>query len=260
MKKIEDILNSFSVINLTETEGTQLMDRKDTKFTFNTDLLPEILKEIRSNYHCLQIETKKRGNYQNLYYDTADLKLYTQHHNGKLNRYKIRHRTYVDTNEGYLEIKFKNNKGRTLKKRMPGKIPEAAFENEAHNFLAGELPFDPILLKPIVTVNYSRITLINKTSPERLTIDLNIQFKKGNDTVNLDKLVIAEVKQERTGPSQFLNLMRKLHIREVSVSKYCFAVVFTCKGVKKNNFKEKLLALRPVINYDTITNICRSNS
>jgi hypothetical protein len=33
--------------------------------------------------------------------------MYMSHQNGKLNRYKIRHRTYLSTNAEFLEIKLK---------------------------------------------------------------------------------------------------------------------------------------------------------
>jgi hypothetical protein len=255
MDEINSILESFETIQLKEMEGFELMNRTDTKFTFKSDLLPFILKEIEPYYNCFRIESKKKSDYQNLYYDTESLDLYKQHHNGKLNRYKIRHRTYVDSNLGYLEIKFKSNKGRTHKKRMVQKTPSAIFENGAYKFLAEELPFDPRLLKPTVQVNYSRITLINKKSAERLTIDLNIQFINGNRVVNLDNLVIAEVKQEKTKGSYFLSVMKNLNIRQSPISKYCFALAFTRKEVKKNNFKEKLLALRTILSHDPLTSI-----
>jgi len=251
---IDDILNSFKPISLKEMDGVKLMDRTDTKFTFKLDQLSRILKDAEPFYNCLEIETKKMSRYQTLYYDTSDLALYTQHHNGALNRYKIRHRTYLDSNLAFLEIKFKNNKGRTIKDRIKEKEPATIFENKAYDFLAQELPFKPETLIPAVWVNYTRVTLVNKVSAERVTIDLNLEFIKDEKRFNLDNLVIAEVKQDKKKASPFLNLMKKYHIREGSISKYCFAVAFTCAGVKKNNFKEKLLSLKHIINYDVITN------
>ncbi|MBL7921756.1 MAG: polyphosphate polymerase domain-containing protein [Bacteroidia bacterium] len=257
MQTVNDILNSFTAITLKEMDGVKLMDRTDTKFTFKMELLPEILKAIEPFYKCLHIESKVMSSYKTLYYDTSGLMLYNKHHNGELNRYKIRHRTYVDSNLGYLEVKFKNNKGRTIKERIKEKEAAAVFNEKSHNFLSGELPFDPNTLVPIVWVNYSRITLVNKQSAERLTIDINLEFKKDDQSTVLDNLVIAEVKQEKKKPSPFIKTMKKLRVREGSISKYCFAIAFMHDGAKKNNFKEKLLALKHIIDYDTITNIYR---
>ena len=44
--------------------------------------------------------------------------LYHDHHNGKLNRYKVRRRRYIDTDTEFLEVKLKNNKKRTIKSRI----------------------------------------------------------------------------------------------------------------------------------------------
>lgn len=41
--------------------------------------------------------------------------MYRMHHCGKKVREKIRVRTYLDTNDTFLEIKNKNNHGRTKK-------------------------------------------------------------------------------------------------------------------------------------------------
>ena len=252
LQKINN-LNSFVTTTLKEMDGVKLMDRTDTKFTFNIEQLELILKEVEPFYKVLEIENKKLSNYQTLYYDSDDLRLYNEHHNGHLNRFKIRHRTYMDSGLAYLEVKFKNNKGRTIKERIKEKNASEVFENKAYTFLSDELPFDPNILKPVVWVNYSRITLVNKKSAERVTIDVNLQFKKNDAVVNLDQLVIAEVKQEKKTPSQFLNTMKKFHIREGSISKYCFAIALTHQTVKRNNFKEKLLSIKNITNYDFIT-------
>ncbi|MBK7667231.1 MAG: VTC domain-containing protein [Sphingobacteriaceae bacterium] len=118
MKSVADILNSFESITLAEMDKAKLMDRTDTKFTFSEENLKKVLTEVKSDYKILEIENCRMSTYQTLYYDTSDLSLYLKHHNGKLNRYKIRHRTYVESKLGFLEVKFKNNKGRTIKVRI----------------------------------------------------------------------------------------------------------------------------------------------
>ena len=179
---------------------------------------------------------------------TQDFDLYNEHHSGKLNRYKIRHRTYVESNIGFLEVKFKNNKGRTLKTRIKEvEVPEL-HSGKAFEFLKKTLPFDPLILLPKIWINYSRITLVNKTSAERLTLDLNLEFEKDGKTELLDQLVIAEVKQESKIGSPFITIMKNNHIRQGSISKYCFGVASSFQEVKKNNFKRKLSNVKKIIN------------
>ena len=110
------------------------------------------------------------------------------------------------------------------------------------------LPFDPLILMPKIWINYSRITLVNKTSAERLTLDLNLEFESDGKTEVLNQLVIAEVKQDSKIASPFITIMRNKHIQEGSISKYCFGVASSFTEVKKNNFKRKLSNVKKIIN------------
>lgn len=234
------------------------MNRVDTKFVLRAGQLNQLLKEAEPFYKCLNSEGRKLSAYQTLYYDTDDLTFYNQHHNGKLNRYKVRHRTYANSGETYLEVKFKSNKGRSIKKRISERTPPGIFTDEAKAFLSTFPDFDPAQLKPIVWVNYSRITLVNKQNSEKITIDLNISFRKQDQSIALNDLVIAEVKQDKKNPSPFFNILRKHRIREDTISKYCLAVALMYPEAKKNNFKEKILYLKHILTHDTFAGIYRS--
>jgi hypothetical protein len=228
-------------------DRVKLMDRTDTKFIFNIDNLPAVLNEAKNYYKILNVEGNRISRYKTLYFDTENFDLYNKHHSGKLNRYKIRHRTYVESNLGFLEVKFKNNKGRTLKTRIKEIGVPDINNGKAFDFLKRMLPFDPLILLPKIWINYSRITLVNKVSAERLTLDLNLEFERGEKKQILDKLVIAEVKQDSKVASPFISMMRAKHIRQGSISKYCFGVASSFSEVKKNNFKQKLLNVNKII-------------
>lgn len=244
LQEQERVLQEFEPITLKEMDSVKLMNRTDTKFIFNISYYDTVMKEIMQHYRVLEIEGKRISRYETLYYDTSRYELYYKHHQGKLNRYKIRHRTYVESNIGFLEVKFKNNKGRTIKTRISQKDVPFTWQDESEKFLSQMLPFQPQTLVPVIWINYSRLTLVNRHSAERLTIDLGLEFKKNDQNQKLDRLVIAEVKQEKRKPSPFMQVMKKYHIREGSISKYCMGIAFTCNEVKKNNFKSKLLTIK----------------
>jgi hypothetical protein len=250
----QNILEQFGPITLEEMDGVKLMSRTDTKFLLTASQCDVFMEKIKDQYRILEVNGKRISRYRTLYYDTSALDLYNKHHSGKLNRYKVRHRTYVESELGFLEVKFKNNKGRTIKKRINGQIPPVKWEGDEQQFLMQTLPFPPELLIPTIWVNYSRCTLVHKTVPERVTIDLDLEFVKNDTTKKMIGLVIVEVKQEKRGPSTFSGLMKKYHIREGAISKYCLAIAMTGDKVKKNNFKRKLMALKHLINYDTTPN------
>lgn len=247
MNIINNILNQFTPITLKEMDNSvKLMDRTDTKYTFHISELSEVLESTQDYYKVLDIETHRISRYKTLYYDTAEFSLYNKHHSGKLNRYKIRHRTYIESKLGFLEVKFKNNKGRTIKTRIKEfELPDLN-EGTSSQFLQKTLPFNPNSLVPKIWINYSRITLVNKTSAERVTIDVNLEFQADDKIKNLNHLVIAEVKQDSKISSPFVSVMRERKIREGSISKYCFGIASTFDGIKKNNFKEKLLNLEKI--------------
>ncbi len=247
MHQINHTLSLFKTITLEEMDSVKLMDRTDTKFTFNIKQLPEVLQLVKDDYRVLEIEGKQLSRYKTLYYDTVDLELYNRHHCGQLNRYKIRHRTYIESNIGFVEVKFKNNKGRTIKNRVKNFEAPQIWEGKPEAFLTSTLPFSPAVLVPTIWVNYSRLTLVNKHSAERLTIDLDLEFIKDDKTINLSNLVIAEVKQEKRKASPILAVLKNLHIREGSISKYCMGIAMTTDNIKKNNFKPKLLNIQKIL-------------
>lgn len=234
-------------------DGVKLMDRTDTKYTFHINELRDVLTQAALNYKVLCVKENKISRYKTLYFDTHDFDLYNKHHSGKLNRYKIRHRTYVESELGFLEVKYKNNKGRTIKTRIKENQIPSFQSGQAFDFLSKTLPFNPLNLVPKIWINYHRITLVNKTSAERLTIDLNLEFLKDSQSQTLHQLVIAEVKQDSKIDSPFVAIMKQKHIREGSISKYCMAIANTFNGVKKNNFKYKLLNISKIINHDFAT-------
>ncbi len=247
MQAVLELLSIFNTITLAEMEGVKLMDRTDTKYTFSVNDLLRILPLVKDKYKILEVENARINRYETLYYDTPLLTLYHQHQAGKRNRYKIRHRTYIESKIGFLEVKFKNNKGRTFKTRIKEDNVCYSFSATHNEFLQRKTPYTAASLTPMVWVNYSRITLVNTTSAERLTIDLNLQFKNETTTQLHPKLVIAEVKQDGKAYSPFIALMKELHLREGSISKYCLAIARIYPTVKHNNFKPKLHNLKHLL-------------
>ena len=240
MNQPTDILKIFEPIELAQMDAVKLMDRQETKYAFHKQQLPHLLEELAKDYFILEVNGVRNSAYTSLYYDTPDMFLYHQHHNGRRNRYKIRHRTYLESGLSFFEIKFKNAKGRTQKSRILLQQDDSTFELEKNHFILKKTPVDPQTLKPVVWINYKRMTLVSKHSLERLTIDTGLEVGFGSNAIALPGLVIAEVKQASKAVSVFIQLMKNLHIRPGSLSKYCMAISLTQADVKKNRFKPYL--------------------
>jgi len=101
-----------------------------------------------------------------------------------------------------------------------------------------------LALEGKVTICFDRITLASNSSPERVTVDLNLSMKNGTGGQSFPGLVIAEVKQERySRRSPFVEALRLHRIPELGVSKYALSVALM-QDVKRNSFKSKILRIQ----------------
>ncbi|CAN5432537.1 polyphosphate polymerase domain-containing protein [soil metagenome] len=250
MENIDQHLRNFITVNLLDLEKAALLDRIDTKYVFNHTQLPSFLEQLKDHYFVLEIDDKRMFHYESLYFDTDDLALYNLHYCGRLNRYKIRFRRYVESNLSFFEIKFKNNKGRTIKSRI-SQSPDDIIKGDALSLLSEKTPFTQKHLKATIWVNYIRITLVSKDFSERLTLDLDLTFKNSSKEKQIENLVIAELKQGKLGYSFFGNLMKVNRIKQGSLSKYCYGITNLYKEVRSNNFKEQIALLNKILHAPT---------
>ncbi|MDG1331919.1 MAG: polyphosphate polymerase domain-containing protein [Crocinitomicaceae bacterium] len=243
---IQQLIAPFSKIGLGDMDNVKLMNRVDTKFVMTVDQLVEVLPLLNEHYNAVEIADKCVCSYESLYYDNEELDFYHDHHKKRLNRVKIRYRKYLDSDISFLEIKHKY-KGRTNKMRIPSDELHESLPTEHVQFIdeSVDLSFTDKLIPTLIN-NYQRITLVGKTINERLTIDLNLSFRKDEQTADLDYLVIAELKQAKVSrKSPFFQLMKERQIRPFRLSKYCIGILQLSQdvAVKYNRFKKKVLKI-----------------
>jgi len=242
-------------------DSVKLMNRTDTKFILHRNEMEDIIKGLTNHYkgltnhyRVLQVEGLRQSRYETLYYDSDNFYHFLSHQNGKLNRYKVRKRNYVESKISFLEVKFKTNKDRTIKKRVPLADIGNNLNNQERIFIEERTGMG-MMLEAKLWNKFQRITLVNESLPERLTIslperltiDCNLSFSTDNRSVPLDNLVIAEVKQESENRhSPFMNELKRRIIRPEGISKYCLGVTMLYPHVKHNNFKEKILRIKKV--------------
>ena len=235
--------------------GIKLMNRTDTKFVTTVDRLMLLLALAHDEYRVQEVDGKRIASYYTAYFDTPDYNMYTVHQNGHAGRQKLRIRSYVDSGLNFLEVKTKNNHGRTKKTRidMVGFDPmhpdhgiRFLRQDEQYKtydeFLRKHLRYDPTVLSEQLENHFNRITLVNKSKTERLTIDTGLCFHNmmtGRDA-DLTGLAIIELKRDGLQPSPILEMLRELRIKPCGFSKYCMGSAFTNPSLKRNNFKERL--------------------
>jgi hypothetical protein len=246
LQDLKEILGAFQKIDLTEMDGVQLMNRTDTKFMFDQATLLSILPDLKDTYRVLEVESCRQSRYETLYYDTQDFYNFISHQNGKRHRYKIRKRSYVESNIAFLEIKEKNNKGRTFKSRVKIEEIRPVIDDYGLSFVARKTD-DQRGLEPKIWNSYSRTTLVDTVGGERVTLDTDLSFYFEERRIELPNFVIAEVKQDgENRHSRFIQHMKARFIRPEGISKYCLGVAMLYDNVKSNTFKEKILRIKKI--------------
>jgi hypothetical protein len=249
MSTIDELISSFESISLEKTDEVKLLNRMDAKFAFRAEKLPGILAQLSSSYYILEINQVRLQRYETLYFDTPELTFYLNHHNKRLNRFKVRSRKYVDSGSCYFEIKFKNNRRRTIKERNRQKGPQEEITGKQEQLLISFTNLTSGMLMPVIWVNFSRITLVSHTMMERVTIDTGLTFKNGLAECTYPGVVIAEIKQDRSGSSVISNILHQEHIPGSNISKYCLGMISLNDKIKQNNFKQKLRIIKN-LNHD----------
>ena len=230
-------------------DDVSLQNRTDTKFVFSRSKLTAVLEQLFDEYRILKVDSEILFRYENIYFDFEDRRLYMRHHRGAKNRFKVRKRRYVESDLNWLEVKFKNNKGRTIKFRRKLDEYKTVLDPGDLIFLEKILTHDPHALIPQVNIGFHRMTLVQKDHKDRLTIDVDLSYKDEDGNGTFGGLVIAELKQATYSVhSPFIQVMRKERIQPLRMSKYCFSMVNAKEGLKYNRFKPRILQLNKISN------------
>ncbi|MGN0233858.1 MAG: polyphosphate polymerase domain-containing protein [Bacteroidaceae bacterium] len=245
-KRIYQLLSRLEPITLEQMSGIRLMNRTDTKFVTSKEKLIRLLEMAEGKYYAQSIDGNMIARYMTTYWDTDDHLFYNEHHNGRSPRQKVRVRTYMDSDITFLEVKTKNNHGRTKKKRVEVPCQQISSENGNEEFLQGLVHKGLEDIHPTVRNQFRRITLVNYGKTERLTIDFDVNFHNEETGLQAEtgNLVIIELKRDGNVYSPVLDILRKLRIKPSGFSKYCIGSVMTNSTLKRNTFKPRLIDLR----------------
>ena len=245
----EELLGLFGTISLERMDSVSLMNRVDTKYLTSRERMLELLrKALQEGY--LVLENPEGGRttaYDSVYFDTPGRRMYLLHHARRLVRTKIRARTYLSSGLTFLEVKLKNNHGRTKKKRV--RIDSASRWTDAEEFFFGKTGYRAADLSEALRTDFTRITLVNPELTERVTIDCDLCFEdlRGGAEFSLGNAVIIELKQDALRSSTMKALLLSCRIHPKRISKYCIGTALTVPGIKKNNFNEKIRILSKLI-------------
>lgn len=202
-------LASRPSINLDELNSVAaLQTRIDRKYVVAEHDAAAILRSFGTEAEVLETEGRRSFTYESVYFDTAELDAYKLAAHGRRRRYKIRTRTYVDSNLSFLEVKTEGARAATVKERIPYRLEDRrritgeglAYINETLKAVVGSVPSGP--LSPVLETRYDRITLYLPDSRSRATIDLDVTWHRPHGATQvLHGAVVLETKSGSTpGP------------------------------------------------------------
>lgn len=248
--RIADTLARFTPITLDQLNArAAMLERLDNKYIIAADRFRPALEAFADHFDALEIGGKRAFTYTTRYFDDGDLHSYHDHHQGRRKRCKVRIRSYLDAGFAYLEVKLKDRRQVTVKKRLklPGALDRIderamAFIDACHRELY-DVPLGRSLV-PVIVMDYQRITLVAREGGERMTIDSALNFEAGGIVrpVPPDR-VIVETKSSR-GNGLADTILRGLHLHPTkSCSKYCIGMAACGLVARANRFRPALRRL-----------------
>lgn len=243
------LVEQFQPTSLGELNATaEMLQRRDNKYVVRESVLRKIFAKLTVYFVILEINGKRIFTYETCYFDDIERTNYFDHHRHRRQRCKVRIRRYTDNNSCFVEVKLKDKRDITVKKRLAyppnkyGELDESAWSHikSCYRELYGHT-FDRAL-KPVINMRYQRMTLVAKQGNERMTVDFALVF---NGTSNMravdENLFIIETKSSN-GNGIADKILREFHQHHTQrCSKYCLGMAALREVTKHNNF---LVALR----------------
>ena len=221
-------MNHLDAITLDElVAAAALQTRVDRKYILRSDDAQAVLQQLDSSTRVLEIDGQRASAYESVYFDTPELLSYRMAATGRRRRFKLRTRSYVDTEESYLEMKTRGSRGTTVKDRLPYEMRDRdsltrdgrEYADAALDGIGIPRPEDLYLVPTIVT-RYRRATLYLPGSQSRTTIDTDLSWETDDGNVlRLPRSVIIETKSgQRT--SEVDRLLWPHGHRPATISKF----------------------------------------
>jgi hypothetical protein len=202
-----------------------LMSRLDRKYLLPVAAVPRLLTELSASTQVLQIGQNRQFRYRSVYFDTVDLRSYHSTAYRRRQRFKVRTRSYLDSDLHVLELKTRRTRGITTKQRAPYAGDGCTLDPADHVQLQELLDENgvavtPDELAPVLITRYVRTTLFSPGSLSRVTVDADLTWDLvDGPSLALPSWVIVEVKSTRASCDADRLLWSMGH-RPCSVSKY----------------------------------------
>lgn len=208
-------------------ERASLQTRIDRKYVVPAAALDGLLAELDPGTRVLEIDGLRDFRYESVYFDTPALTSYWMAARARRKRFKVRTRTYVDSDSTFLEVKTKGARSATVKDRLeysPDERGEVSPEGYDYAWStleeAGFDDLEPTILVPTLITRYERTTLFVPGSASRATIDTGLRWVI-DEAHPLDRPDIAIVETKSGSRASDVDRLLWSHgHRPATISKY----------------------------------------
>lgn len=248
------MVDSFTPIGLAQLESASAMlERLDHKYVVDAATLRQALPLLRPQFDILEIDRQREFTYETCYFDDRERHSYFDHHQGRRQRMKVRVRRYTDANLCFVEVKLKDKRGATVKKRLGcaidkyGTLDDAALRHVRDSYFAMYGREFSRELTAVIEMRYRRVTLVARQGGERMTIDCDIElFGAARSRSTGSERFIVETKSAN-GNGIADKVLRALHQHPTKhCSKYCVGMAALQEVDRHNRFLPALRKLQAI--------------
>lgn len=239
--RLERVFDPISLATL--NSKAEMLERLDNKYVVGAAILHHAAAELAKHFDILEIAGRRTFTYETCYFDDAGRRSYFDHHQGRRQRAKVRIRKYIDAGLCFVEVKLKDKRGATIKKRLPYDLEKFGVLDQAalayvHSAYYDQYGLDfPCELARVIDMRYARMTLVAKSGGERMTIDNELRFfAPGSSHAVDDDHFILETKSAN-GNGIADRILRALHQHPTRhCSKYCTGIAVLNRETRHNRF------------------------
>ncbi|GIM90915.1 polyphosphate polymerase domain-containing protein [Paractinoplanes toevensis] len=220
------MITELAPIGLHElVERAGLLTRIDRKYLLPASALPVILAGLPGDARILEIDGRRHFGYRSAYFDTPGLDSYRTTAQRRRRRFKLRIRSYLDSDLHLLEVKTRGPRGLTIKDRFPYAGDGVTLSPEMRAYAVRSLEAARVTVRDprfeaVITTRFERITLLLPSTGSRATIDRGLTWTlPDGGALCLSDRMIVETKSAR-GASPLDRLLWSLSHRPCPISKY----------------------------------------
>jgi len=216
--------------------------RRDRKYLVPRDAVEELVVALPPA-RVLSIDGATSFRYESVYFDTDDLTSYAAAAKRRPRRFKVRTRSYIESEESMLEVKVRDPRGQTVKHRTAHPFDrrgELTAEGERFLRTLPAVSSPARDLQAVVVTSYRRSTFMLDDRQARVTVDTDLRWATADGTeLALPGVAIIETKT-RGRPSSYDRVLWRAGVRPSTVSKYCTGLAALRPGLPANKWHRVL--------------------